>query len=449
MPARIPAPQQIQHTVKESNAMPSDADRVAARTDSTVTSRDRQPECGPSVEGPDDNARGAGRSDDYRMRLIDDLGELPADQWDGLLERSRNPTPFLRHAFLHALQASGSATAETGWNTRFLTLWRGGPDGKERLAAAMPLYAKTHSYGEYVFDWAWADAYARNDIDYYPKWLCAVPFTPVQGTRLLAEDERTRAALLELALAVARESGMSSLHILFPDDAEAARMAEAGMLMRHGVQFHWTNPGYADFDAFLATLSQKKRKNIRAERRRVADAGIAFRHVRGGAIGEEDWRLFNRCYRQTYREHHSTPYLNLDFFRRIGRAMPENLLMVVASREGRDIAASLLVYDDRPHVSTLYGRYWGALEHHPCLHFETAYYQPLSFCIEHGIRTFEGGAQGEHKMARGFLPVATQSAHWLAHPAFSDAVERFLERERQGIDAYLDELNDRTPYAKG
>lgn len=388
----------------------------------------------------------------YRTEIVSDLAGIDPAAWDALLSRQPEATPFLRHAFLHALHASGSACAETGWHPRYLTLWAG-----KRLAAAMPLYAKAHSYGEYVFDWAWADAYVRHGIEYYPKWLSAIPFTPVRGARLIAEDEQTRRLLLEVALALAAESKMSSLHILFPDDAEADLMQEAGMLMRHGVQFHWTNGGegtepggerYASFDDFLATLSQKKRKNIRAERRQVAQAGITFRHLRGSEIDDDAWRFFNRCYRQTYREHHSTPYLNLDFFRRIGAAMPQHLLLVVAEREGQRIASSLLVYDDAPEVSTLYGRYWGALEYHPCLHFETAYYQPLEFCIAQGIRTFEGGAQGEHKMARGFLPVATRSAHWLAHADFADAVERFLVRERQGIDAYLDELGERNPFAR-
>jgi predicted N-acyltransferase len=401
------------------------------------------------IADPSDTAAcGSGQPGHYRTHIVEDLASVPAATWDALVAAQPGATPFLRHAFLHALHASGSATPDTGWDPRFLTLWADGPDG-ERLAAAMPLYAKSHSYGEYVFDWAWADAYAQHRVPYYPKWLAAIPFTPVQGARLLAEDELARRHLLHIALALAEESGLSSLHVLFPTDGEAGLMAEAGMLMRQGVQFHWTNPGYPDFDAFLATLSQKKRKNIRAERRRVEEAGISFRHLLGAEIGPDDWRLFHRCYRQTYREHHSTPYLNLDFFQRIGASMPENLLMVIAERESHPIAASLLVYDADPAVSTLYGRYWGALEHHPCLHFETAYYQPLAFCIAQGIRTFEGGAQGEHKMARGFLPVPTRSAHWLAHPAFADAVERFLERERQGIDAYLDELGERTPYARG
>jgi predicted N-acyltransferase len=391
----------------------------------------------------------------YRTEIVLDLAEVPAADWDALVAAQPDATPFLRHAFLHAMHTSGSATDDTGWSPRFLTLWvqdgvqAGHGTGRDRLAAAMPLYAKSHSYGEYVFDWAWADAYRQHDVPYYPKWLSAIPFTPVRGARLLAEDDIARRLLLRFALALAEESGMSSLHVLFPSDHEADLMDEAGMMMRHGVQFHWTNPGYADFDAFLATLSQKKRKNIRAERRRVAEAGITFRQLRGAEIDDEAWKFFNRCYRQTYREHHSSPYLNLDFFRRIGETMPENLLLVIATREGRDIASSLVVFDTDPRVSTLYGRYWGALEHHPCLHFETAYYQPLEFCIAEGLRTFEGGAQGEHKMARGFLPVATRSAHWLAHPSFADAVERFLARERQGIDAYLDELNDHSPFARG
>ena len=383
----------------------------------------------------------------YHAKLVGDLSVIDAAEWDALAGAQSEPTPFLRHAFLRALHETGCAAADTGWSPQYLTLWTGtGAD--EHLAAAMPLYAKDHSYGEYVFDWAWADAYARHGVRYYPKWLCAIPFTPVRGARLLARDAHARTLLLRTAVTQAAERGLSSLHILFPSDHEADLMDGAGMLMRHGVQFHWTNPGYANFEEFLGTLSQKKRKNIRAERRHVAEAGITFRHLRGTEIDDQAWRFFNRCYRQTYREHHSTPYLNLDFFRRIGATMPRHLLLVIAEREGRRIASSLLVYDDDPTVSTLYGRYWGALEYHPCLHFETAYYQPLEFCIAHGIRTFEGGAQGEHKMARGFLPVQTRSAHWLAHPDFSDAVERFLAREREGIDAYLDELGERNPFAR-
>jgi predicted N-acyltransferase len=243
--------------------------------------------------------------------------------------------------------------------------------------------------------------------------------------------------------ATQQAADVSSSHILFPPDDEARQLADAGYMLRSGVQFHWENAGYENFEAFLSTLEHKKRKNIRAERRKVREAGVTLRRVRGIDATEADWRFFNRCYRHTYAEHHSTPYLNLDFFLRIGLSMPQNLLLVIAERDGKKpIASSLVIHT----ADTLFGRYWGALEHVPCLHFETAYYQPLEFCIEQGIATFEGGAQGEHKMARGFLPTRTWSAHWLAHPSFADAIERFLERESGGIDEYIDELNDRNPF---
>jgi predicted N-acyltransferase len=338
---------------------------------------------------------------------------------------------------LHALHASGSASEESGWQPQYLSLWQ-----DELLVAALPMYAKFHSYGEYVFDWAWADAYRRNGLAYYPKLLSAIPFTPVTGNRLLAKDDHARAALIAALLGVQEASGLSSTHILYPSGSEASELEEAGFMLRKGVQFHWQNQGYENFDQFLSTLEQKKRKNIRAERRKVTEAGITMRRLSGMAATESDWIFFKHCYDRTYSEHYSTPYLNLDFFQRIGETMPENILLVIAERAGKPIASSLLIHDQQ----ALYGRYWGAVEHHPCLHFETAYYQPLEFCIERQIRAFEGGAQGEHKMARGFLPQQTWSAHWLAHPSFADAIERFLEREGKGISAYVDELNDRNTF---
>ena len=374
----------------------------------------------------------------YRTHIVSDLSEVGQASWDALVQAQAAPTPFLSYAFLHALHASGSASPETGWQPQFLLLF----DEQDALAAALPLYVKGHSYGEYVFDWAWADAYQRHGLDYYPKLLSAIPFTPVAGARLMARDADARAALVDMLCATQRATEVSSTHVLFPPEDEARQLADAGFLLRSGVQFHWLNGGYRSFDEFLATLEQKKRKNIRAERRKVMQAGVTLRRVRGVDATREDWVLFNRCYRNTYREHHSTPYLNLDFFLRIGETMPDNILLVIAEKEGRAIAASLVIHDQ----DTLYGRYWGALEHVPCLHFETAYYQPLEFCIEQGISTFEGGAQGEHKMARGFLPTRTWSAHWLGHPSFADAVERFLEREAGGIDDYMDELNERNPF---
>ncbi|MFS0753466.1 GNAT family N-acetyltransferase [Noviherbaspirillum sp. 1P10PC] len=375
----------------------------------------------------------------YRTRIIASLAEAGQAQWTSLLSLQADANPFLSYAFLDALHASGSAARKSGWQPQFLTLWQ-----DDTLAAAMPLYVKSHSYGEYVFDWAWADAYRRNGLEYYPKLLSAIPFTPVTGGRLLARDETARSALVKALLALQQQADVSSTHVLYPPPQQAEALERAGFLLRNGVQFHWLNDGYDDFEQFLSTLEQKKRKNIRAERRKVRDAGITFRRLEGAQIGEADWRFFKRCYDHTYAAHYSSPYLNLDFFLRIGASMPDNLLLVIAERDGKPIASSLVVHDSQ----TLYGRYWGALEQHACLHFETAYYQPLEFCIERGLAAFEGGAQGEHKMARGFLPQKTWSAHWLAHPAFSDAVERFLEQESGGIAAYMDELDERNPFRK-
>ena len=374
---------------------------------------------------------------DYRTRIVSSLAEIGQPAWDGLVAIQDEATPFLSYAFLHALHESGSACAETGWQPHYLTIWQG-----DELAAALPLYLKSHSYGEYVFDWAWAEAYQRHGVEYYPKLLSAIPFTPVRGSRLLARDEAARSALLTALQALQQDEERSSAHILYPPPEQAQALADAGFLLRSGVQFHWHNEDYSSFEEFAATLDRKKRKNILAERRKVVEQGVRFITLRGKEIEETHWRFFNRCYRHTYAAHYSTPYLNLDFFLRIGQAMPDNLLLTVAQRDGKPIASSLTVYDS----ATLYGRYWGALEHVPCLHFETAYYQPLEFCIAEKIAWFEGGAQGEHKMARGFLPQKTWSAHWLAHPGFYDAVEHFLQRESGGIDDYMNELNDRNPF---
>jgi hypothetical protein len=373
----------------------------------------------------------------YRTRIVSSLSEIGQPAWDELISMQSDVNPFLSYAFLDALHETGCACAETGWQPQYLTLWRG-----EQLEAALPLYAKSHSYGEYVFDWAWADAYQRHGLAYYPKLLSAIPFTPVTGSRLLIRDAQAQAALIDALQTIQIESGMSSTHILYPPEAQATALHDAGFMVRTGVQFHWLNAGYADFEEFLETLDRKKRKNIRAERRKVHDAGITFRHVRGADATIADWKFFNRCYAHTYAAHYSTPYLNLEFFRRIGANMPHNILLIVAERDGKPIASSLVIHNE----TTLYGRYWGAIEEVPCLHFETAYYQPLEFCIKERVQIFEGGAQGEHKMARGFLPQKTWSAHWLAHPSFSEAIERFLQRENGGIEAYMDELNERNPF---
>jgi predicted N-acyltransferase len=368
------------------------------------------------------------------MRVLADLSELGAQRWNAL---AGDRNPFIRYEFLQALHECRCASAETGWQPHYLVLVERASD---RPAAAVPLYRKDHSYGEYVFDWAWADAHQRHGFAYYPKWLAAVPFTPVQGARLLAVDALAQAALASRLLAFAAESGLSSLHMLFLPQREASLMAAHGLLTRRSVQFHWFNRGYRTFGDYLHALVQSKRKKVRAERRRVAEAGVKFARKPGSDITDDDWRFFAHCYALTYAAHHSTPYLNLRFFRQLGATMPDNLLLVIARKAGRPIAAALALHDER----RLYGRYWGAVESVPCLHFEASYYQMIEFAIERGLEVFEGGAQGEHKLARGFEPVTTYSSHWLAHPAFGSAVERYLEREAGGIDAYVDELNERS-----
>jgi len=374
---------------------------------------------------------------DYCTQVIDDPARIDRAAWDALVDADSDANPFLRHEFLAALTGSGAAAGPSGWHPRFLLLTHG-----DELVAAAPLYAKDHSYGEYVFDWSWAEAYQRCGLSYYPKWLVAVPFTPVPGTRLLARDAHARSALAAALLAQARASGLSSLHVLLAPPCDIDALADQGMLVRDGVQFHWRNAGYSRFDEFLAQLAQPKRKKIRAERRRVAEAGVALERRVGREIGEADWRFFFRCYLATYRAHFSSPYLNLEFFLRIGESMPEHLMLVLAKRDGRPVASALGVFDGQRAQPRLYGRYWGAVEHIDCLHFECCYYQMIEFAIERKLAWFEGGAQGAHKLARGLDPVATRSAHWLAHPAMSEAVARFLERERAGVAASIDELNE-------
>lgn len=347
----------------------------------------------------------------------------------------------MRHEYLAALHASGSATTRTGWTPTFITLWRG-----DELHGACALYRKTHSYGEYVFDWAWANAYHQHGLEYFPKGTVAVPFTPVPGTRLLARDAPARRALVRAALDVARAGQWSSLHLLFGADEDIAACESEGLMLRHTVQFHWQSGGHRSFDEFLASLSQDKRKKIRQERRKVSDAGVRFRWARGRDITPADWDFFYRCYERTYLEHGNAPYLTRDFFARMDRTLPEAWLMFIAERDGRAVASSLIGLSCDGQVA--YGRYWGALERVDCLHFEACYYQPLQWCIEHGVRRFEGGAQGEHKMARALMPVRTTSAHWLAHPAFADAVQRFLQREGSGVEDYLDHLQDRSPFRR-
>ena len=446
----------------------------------------------------------------YVTRVFSSPLDIPAEAWNELLARETDSSPFMSHAYLVALHASGCAQHPSGWQAQFVTLWQG-----DDLQAACPMYLKNHSYGEYVFDWAWANAYAQHGLDYYPKALVAVPFTPVPGARLLATHPQARTALVQALIEHARQENLSSLHLLFAQPQDVAACEAAGMMLRHTVQFHWKNVDptlpaargslppegadlawggpalrpvdptlpaargslppegadlawggpalrpvaptlpegaglagaapqpFQDFDHFLASLQQEKRKKIRQERRKVAEAGVVFRWSLGTAISAADWGFFYRCYERTYREHGNAPYLNRDFFQRMAQTMPEHWLLFVAERDGNPMATSLIGIDAQAGVA--YGRYWGALERVDCLHFEACYYQPLAWCIAHGYTRFEGGAQGEHKMARALLPVKTTSAHWLDHPSFADAVERFLEREDQGIQQYLDHLAQRNP----
>ena len=390
-------------------------------------------------------------ANDYVIRVLDSPAEVDAHAWNALLLGQPQATPFMRHEYLHALHASGCATPDTGWTPKFFLLERQG-----ELRAACVLYLKTHSHGEYVFDWAWAKAYAQHGLAYYPKALCAVPFTPVPGTRLLAKTQADRERLATALLDFCQRQQLSGLHSLFASDNDLAAFETSGLLLRHTVQFHWQNtpPGYTDFDAFLAQLTADKRKKIRQERRKVADAGVSFRVSEGRQISPADWEFFYRCYERTYLEHGNAPYLNRDFFARMASTMAEDWLLFVAERDGQAIAASLIALNTScaqvKHTAVTervaYGRYWGALERVDCLHFEACYYQPLAWCIANGYQRFEGGAQGEHKLARALLPVTTTSAHWLAQPQFLAAVDRYLSAEREGIQNYVEDLTQHSPF---
>ena len=384
--------------------------------------------------------------------MVENPADVPALAWDDLLLSHMagvEAGPFMRHAYLSALHSSQSACADTGWTPCWITLWQG-----ETLAAACPVYEKTHSYGEYVFDWAWARAYQDHGLNYYPKGLVAVPFTPVVGPRLLARNPHAQQALVEQLLGLARARAWSSVHVLFSNELGAAPTPLHQALMpRQTVQFHWHNRDpltghkWLGFDDFLAGLTQDKRKKIRQERRKVRDAGVRFEALRGSAITDAHWQFFYRCYVQTYLEHGNPPYLQAAFFEAMQAQLADYWLLLLArNAQGEPIACSLLALSDTsPQPAKAYGRYWGCVQHVDCLHFEACYYQAIEWCIAHGVHVFEGGAQGEHKMARALLPVTTTSGHWLSHPAFHQAVERYLDREADGIQGYVEYLETRNP----
>jgi len=367
------------------------------------------------------------------VEMVGGFQTIDAQAWDALV----GDMPLLRHAFLLALENSGSVGEGTGWQSCPMLVKEG-----ENLIGAMPLYLKNHSYGEYVFDWAWANAYERSGLSYYPKLLSAIPFTPITSERLLSKDPATQLVMINALTHIMHTQSFSSVHVNFPAEHSAEALKNADWMQRHGVQFRWENAGFSTFDDFLMTLSHDKRKKIRQERKKITNANVQCRHIKGAEITTAEWDFFYQCYTHTYFEHHSTPYLTRKFFAEIAQTMPENILLVVAYIDEVPVASALNIY----HSTTLYGRYWGALRYVPNLHFELCYYQAQAFCIAENIQFFEGGAQGEHKLARGFIARPTCSFHKIAHPDFDRAIADFVQRESQGIASYTNELEERTPF---
>jgi uncharacterized protein len=375
------------------------------------------------------------------LSIANSIADVPAMDWDRLAGEGN---PFVRHAFLLALEQTGCASAATGWTPCHLLLHAQAPR-QGALIGAAPMYLKSHSYGEYVFDWAWADAYERARLPYYPKLVATVPFTPATGGRLLtaAEDHaKVRQHLIDGALALAEETQVSSLHWLFIRPEELAPLMQAGHLRRSGCQFHWHNQGYQSFEQFLAELASSKRKKLKQERRYVREAGVTIELVSGDTIAPSHWEAFYQFYLSTIRNHGAIPYLKREFFYALGDTMKQDVVLIFARYNGELTAGALNLRG----ADTLYGRYWGTHKYVNGLHFEVCYYAAIEYCIEQGLRRFEAGAQGQHKLARGFLPVTTYSAHWLSHPQFGRAVADFLQEEQQGLRYYMDELNERSPF---
>ena len=375
--------------------------------------------------------------------ILDNLSAVRPDQWN----RLAGGNPFLQHEFLTALERTGCVGDDTGWRPCHVVVHADGA-GRGPLLGAVPLYLKYHSYGEYVFDWSWADAYTRSGRAYYPKLVAAVPFTPATGRRLLIADgvagARVERQLLEGARAAADRYDASSLHWLFHSAEESRPLAADGGLARVGCQFHWTNRGYRDFDDFLATFKSDKRNSIRRERRRVREADVQFEVLPGAAITGALWEAFNRFYRTTIHAHGGIPYLTRAFFQALGETMAERVLLIVARRQREYVAMALCLRDEQ----ALYGRYWGGRSDIRDLHFETCYYTPIEYCIARGIARYEAGAQGEHKLARGFAPVRTHSSHWLRDVRLRRAVADFLLREQGHVGHYIDELNEHSPFRR-
>lgn len=375
-------------------------------------------------------------TDKATARLVGSAAEIGAARWNALANPQglAEPHPFTSYEFFAALEESGSASCKTGWQPAHLLT----PDG------LLPLYLKSHSYGEYVFDHAWADALERAGGDYYPKLQGAVPFTPVTGRRLLANSDADRMALLKAAAGAVKQIGASSLHITFLTRKEWRAAGDAGYLLRTGQQFHWDNRGYKSFDDFLGELSSAKRKNLRKERAAVRQAGVTFDWLTGSDITETHWDQFFSFYMDTGGRKWGTPYLTREFFSRLGQSLSKQILLVMAKQDGRAIAGALNLFGE----GVLFGRNWGAVEHVPFLHFEACYYQAIDFAIARGLKRVEAGAQGEHKLLRGYLPVETYSAHIIAHKGLARAVDDFLEAERAAVTETISELARHAPFRK-
>jgi uncharacterized protein len=382
-----------------------------------------------------------------KAEVIGRIAEVDAGEWDAL---DPSGHPFTRHAFLDTLESTGCVGEDTGWIPAHLVV-RDSRKPRARVVAAVPQYLKTHSWGEFVFDWSWAQSYLRAGLDYYPKQLAAIPFTPVTGPRLLIDasaaglDETDlRDELAGLLLETARRTGASGAHVNFTLEADQAALERAGFLRRHDCRFLWRNRGYRSFDDFLATFRADKRKKAKRERRRVAEAGISFRTLRGEAIDAALWRVIFGFSERTFLRHGNGHYLNVEFLERVSRALPGTVMVKLAERAGRPLGASIFFEGG----DWLYGRYWGASTDEDSLHFEACYYQGIDYCIERGLLCFDPGTQGEHKIARGFEPTRTLSAHWLEHAGFRTAIARYLERERDAIDAYIADSIGHVPYQR-
>lgn len=375
----------------------------------------------------------------YHITTIDSLTAVSADEWNAV---AGNNYPFTRYEFLNILESTGCADADSGWQAHHILVRR-----DQRLIAVMPLYLKSHSYGEYVFDWSWADAYQRHGRKYYPKLLGAIPFTPATGPRLCIVDGENTSVIVQqiidtLCIRMAR-SNISSLHILFPQPELRADLLQAGLSERSGVQYHWFNHNFSCFDDFLATFNSRKRKNLRKERARIAEQGLELRILEGREITAEHWQQFYRFYEMTYakRSGHSG-YLNAGFFEAIGGQLHEHTVMALAYHDDIAVAGALYFRDS----TTLYGRYWGCVREFDYLHFEACYYQGIEYCIRNGLQHFDPGAQGEHKIQRGFTPIKTFSYHWIADTAFRNAIDDFLRREHRAIEQHIEAAAELLPF---